>query len=431
MNTQRRQVLLIAATMLASQGAIGAGETTCTTIRLNGDHPLLSTCPDGGCGIYQVNTYPPTIDLGFGSADPDLISFEFYKSGGTPELGVFDLASGVNANYATCEQCVLVFRDFVADKPTKVFFQTSGILKVDGPAVPGVAPDLSLVWSNLHLAEVTIDETTFESTLVPNGECYDALPEVIFADGLEPSGYDPAHCAAVANTLDIYWEEVDGNTCSGIEHTDGSLADAVDGSFSMNGVSVTDNCLAPAAYSFKLSPDMQSLYGSDTAFNVPMALTLSNDGACFVGHWVSGPYDFIATIWNFEGQSLPQTITFTSTAPTDAKVGGPSYEVSATATSGLGVTLTSGSSACTVSGPQGTSTVSFVNVGTCTINADQDGDATWSPAPRVTQSFAVGKADQTISFNSSAPAYGSATAAAMPHTYSATATASSGLPVVF
>ena len=36
--------------------------------------------------------------------------------------------------------------------------------------------------------------------------------------------------------------------------------------------------------------------GSDTANNVPMTLTLSPDRACYVGHWVSGGYDFVATI---------------------------------------------------------------------------------------------------------------------------------------
>jgi len=113
--------------------------------------------------------------------------------------------------------------------------------------------------------------------------------------------YDPAHCAAVASTLDIYWQEVDSvdPTCNGIEHTDGSLVDAADGSFSMNGVSVTNACISPAKYSFTLSPDKYRLIGSDTTSNVPMTLTLGSDGACFVGHWTSGQYDFTATIWKF------------------------------------------------------------------------------------------------------------------------------------
>ena len=113
--------------------------------------------------------------------------------------------------------------------------------------------------------------------------------------------YVPTHCTAVANTLDIYWEEVDGSipACVGIEHTDGSLVDAADGSFSMNGVSVSNACLAPAKYAFTLSGDKTTLSGSDTLYNVPMTLTLSADGACFVGHWVSEDLDFVATIWNF------------------------------------------------------------------------------------------------------------------------------------
>src|SRR5215203_417191 len=80
-----------------------------------------------------------------------------------------------------------------------------------------------------------------------------------------------------------------------------------------------------------------------------------------------------------------QTISFTSTAPADAKVGGPTYEVTATATSGLTVTFTidaSAASVCSISG----STVSFIGAGTCVINADQAGDTNYNPAPQVQQS---------------------------------------------
>ncbi len=134
--------------------------------------------------------------------------------------------------------------------------------------------------------------------------------DYVFGNGFDDSlrvahqDYVPAHCAAVANTLDIYWQEVDSvdPTCNGIEHTDGSLADAADGSFTMNGVSVTNACLATAKYSFALSPDKYRLIGSDTVHSVPMTLTLSSDGACYVGHWTSGPYDLTATIWKFATQ---------------------------------------------------------------------------------------------------------------------------------
>src|SRR5262249_60669754 len=53
-----------------------------------------------------------------------------------------------------------------------------------------------------------------------------------------------------------------------------------------------------------------------------------------------------------------QTITFTSAAPAGAKAGGPTYTVTATATSGLAVTFTidaAASTVCTIAG----ATVSF------------------------------------------------------------------------
>jgi len=119
-----------------------------------------------------------------------------------------------------------------------------------------------------------------------------------------------------------------------------------------------------------------------------------------------------------------QTISFTSTAPANAQVGGAAYTVAATATSGLAVTLTidpSASTVCSISG----STVSFIGTGNCVIDADQAGNASYNPAPRVQQSFAVGKGDQTISFTSTAPANAAVGAAA----YTVTATATSALPV--
>ncbi|HEV3457917.1 MAG TPA: Ig-like domain-containing protein, partial [Thermoanaerobaculia bacterium] len=121
-----------------------------------------------------------------------------------------------------------------------------------------------------------------------------------------------------------------------------------------------------------------------------------------------------------------QTITFTSTAPAGAMVGGPTYNVTATSTSGLTVALTIDASAaavCSISG----STVSFIGVGTCVIDANQAGDANYNAAPQVQQSFAVGKGNQTITFTSTAPANAKVGGA----TYNVTATASSGLTVTF
>ena len=99
-----------------------------------------------------------------------------------------------------------------------------------------------------------------------------------------------------------------------------------------------------------------------------------------------------------------QTISFTSTAPVAAAVGGPTYTVTATATSGLPVTFTidaTASSVCSIAG----STVSFLGAGTCVIDANQAGNANYNAAPQVQQSFQVNqrlrsRAQTTTSFTS-------------------------------
>ena len=82
-----------------------------------------------------------------------------------------------------------------------------------------------------------------------------------------------------------------------------------------------------------------------------------------------------------------QTIEFTSSAPTEAEVAG-TYTPTATATSGLTVTLTidpSASAVCAINA----GVVSFKKAGTCVINANQAGDADFNPAAQVQQSFLV------------------------------------------
>jgi hypothetical protein len=176
----RRRVL---AALLATQCVPSVDATPCTTARINGNRMLAYTCDGGECGEYRLGD--GVADLGFGGSAPDYISFGFYSNGGTPPLGSFDLASDVNDNYATCEQCILVLGDSDGEQATRYFFQSSGSLIVAGEAPPGSAMELTLIWSNLTLVEVTIDPETFASTPVPNGACYDVLPEVVYADGFD------------------------------------------------------------------------------------------------------------------------------------------------------------------------------------------------------------------------------------------------------
>ena len=119
-----------------------------------------------------------------------------------------------------------------------------------------------------------------------------------------------------------------------------------------------------------------------------------------------------------------QTISFTSTAPGAATVGGATYTPTATATSGLAVTITVDASSSSGLLHQ-RRLVSFQATGTCVLDANQAGNATYNAAPQVQQTFTVGKGSQTITFTSTAPARPPSAGPPTPPT----ATATSGLTV--
>ena len=130
---------------------------------------------------------------------------------------------------------------------------------------------------------------------------------------------------------------------------------------------------------------------------------------------------------NFTVNKNNQTITFTSTAPGAASVGGATYTPAATATSGLAVTITVDGSSAGICSINGGGVVSFQAAGSCVLDANQTGNGTYNAAPQVQQTFTVGKGNQTITFTSTAPGAASVGGA----TYTAAATASSGLTVTF
>jgi outer membrane protein OmpA-like peptidoglycan-associated protein len=125
---------------------------------------------------------------------------------------------------------------------------------------------------------------------------------------------------------------------------------------------------------------------------------------------------------------IPQSITGFSTPPSSATVNGATYNVSATGGgSGNPVTYTidaASSSVCTISA----GVVSFIAMGTCTIDANQAGNATYSAATQAQQSFSVAKMGQTITGFSTPPS--SATAGGATYNVSATG-GGSGNPVTY
>ena len=124
-----------------------------------------------------------------------------------------------------------------------------------------------------------------------------------------------------------------------------------------------------------------------------------------------------ADTWTYTGGRQSQSITFSSTAPSSARYSGANdqtYTATATATSGLPVTLSvnsSSTSGCAISG----GTVSYGSgAGTCIIDASQPGNDSYLPAAQVTQRFTISPAPLSITASSPAMTYGGTVPAITP-----------------
>jgi hypothetical protein len=114
-----------------------------------------------------------------------------------------------------------------------------------------------------------------------------------------------------------------------------------------------------------------------------------------------------------------QTISFAN--PGGKTYLDPDFDPSASASSGLAVTYAASGNCSIVVGPK----VHLTGAGSCTVTASQGGNANYNAAPDAAQTFAIAKANQTISFGALA---GKALGAA---DFTVSATASSGLTVAF
>jgi hypothetical protein len=154
-------------------------------------------------------------------------------------------------------------------------------------------------------------------------------------------------------------------------------------------------------------------------------ITLVTPGVCTVEADQAGNIAFDAAppaLQSFTVTKAPQTVTFGATPNVPL---GPPVTVSATASSGLAVTITALTPAvCTAGGTNGT-TITLVAAGQCMVQGDQSGDARFDAAPPALRSFGVGLTDQSINF----AALRATTLAHSPLTLKATA--SSHLAVTF
>ncbi len=192
------------------------------------------------------------------------------------------------------------------------------------------------------------------------------------------------------------------------------------------GGSATVSATATSGLPVVLSVDRGSGAGVCTVSGRTVSYT--GAGSCVIDADQAGNATYLAaarvqrTITVASAVKQAQSITFTE-PPREGTVGG-SATVSATASSGLPVVLSvdpgSGAGVCTVSG----STVSYAAAGSCVIDADQAGDATYAAAPQAELTITVTGQAQSITFTEP-PREGT-----VGDTATVSATASSGLPVV-
>jgi hypothetical protein len=152
-------------------------------------------------------------------------------------------------------------------------------------------------------------------------------------------------------------------------------------------------------------------------------------GTCLVYANQAGDADWNPALQAQQSFSVDKgtpVVTFTSTAPAGAVVGGTPYSVTVTSPSPVAITLSinaGSASVCTITG----NVVSFTAVGTCVVDADQAGNANWNAAATAPQTFSVDKGMPVITFTSTAPVLG------VVHgpTYTVTATSPSPVAIVF
>jgi photosystem II stability/assembly factor-like uncharacterized protein len=119
-------------------------------------------------------------------------------------------------------------------------------------------------------------------------------------------------------------------------------------------------------------------------------------GATSVTH--SANSGTITAVFPATGGKLSQTITFNTPAGMTRVSPNQSLTPTTTATGGYGITLTSTTATCSISG----SAVVQSGLGICSITASQAGDEIYSAATSVSRSFNIIKAAQVISMNTPA-----------------------------
>jgi hypothetical protein len=141
----------------------GEGEVDCTTITIG------TIVLDGQDDTETSYSAPLTGDLGSIIVD-DFLIMKFVNQGDrfVMPTGTFELGTGINANFDTCAECILVFEDqaSLVEAPARVFSPTQGTITLDTDPRNFI---LRGSINNIVLREATIEN--FQTTFVAGGAC--------------------------------------------------------------------------------------------------------------------------------------------------------------------------------------------------------------------------------------------------------------------
>ncbi len=131
-----------------------------------------------------------------------------------------------------------------------------------------------------------------------------------------------------------------------------------------------------------------------SAATSPANVHITGAGTCVITASQGGDSNYLPAddvVRSFEIDKADQSITFDAI---DAKTyGDADFNLAATASSGLAVAYSAVGNCSVTDG-----TVHITGAGSCTVTASQPGSDSYNPAPDVSRTFAIAKADQSITF---------------------------------
>ncbi len=366
-------------TLTATDGGLTPAQSTTFTIGLADQTITFTSTPPVGAtfgGTYAVSatgggsnnpvtfTIDATSTAGACSIVGSLVSF-----GGTGTC-VIDANQTGNGNYNAAAQAQQSFAISAASQtiafpnPGPVTYSLGGTFALNATASSG----LTVGYASITTDVCTVAGST--ATIVSAGTCSITATQ---------SG-NANFTAAAPVTDDIVINQASQTITF---PNPGPVTYSAGGTFALN---ATTSSGLTVAYT-SITTDVCTVAGSTA--------TILSAGTCSLTASQDGNTNFAAATPVSDDiviDQATQAITFTSTPPTTGTPNGPTYSVTATASSDLPVSLSidaSSTGICSIDGSANGSSVSFLAVGTCVIDADQAGDDNFTAAPQQQQSITV------------------------------------------